>query len=122
MRHRRRFRWKLVIVLLVLLSALGGGAYALQKVRARNAALAFKEQAFQAAERGETENAVKLMQSYIRRFRDDAGAVRDLALTLERTAKLPGDQIHVLATLEQALVLKPDDEDTRRLAVRKALE
>lgn len=122
MRRRRRFRWKFVVIALILLGAAAGGAYALQKVRARNVALAFKDQAFQAAERGETENAVKLMQSYMLRFRDDSAAVRDLALLLEKTAKLPGDQIHVLATLEQALVLKPDDVETRKLAVRKALE
>ncbi len=122
MRRRRRLRWKLVLALLVGVAVLACAAVAVQKVRSRRAALVFKSQAFDAAEHGDTEAAVKFIQLYLRKFRDDSDSVRDLATMLEKTAKRPGDQIQVLGLIELALVLKPDDAAAREVAVKKALE
>ena len=122
MRRRRRLRWRLVLGLAIALAAIAGAAIAVQKVQSRRAALAFKSQAFEAAERGDAEQAIKLMQFYLVRFRQDSESVRDLALQLEKNARLPRDQIRILGFVEQALILNPGDIKTRQLAARKALE
>lgn len=122
MKRRRRLRWKLIAIALSVAAVGLGGGYALYRVRATSALQAAKEQAFRAAERGDHEQAVRLMEAYLSRYRDDAAAVRELAGLLEKTAKLPSDRLRVLHTLDRALQIAPDDTSTRRLAVQKALE
>lgn len=110
------------MVLALAAAALVAAAMVVQKTRSRNAALAFKSQAFEAAKRGDAEQAVKSIQVYLRKFREDSACVRDLVLQLEKTARSPHDQSRLLGLLEQSLILNPTDAETRRLTARKAVE
>lgn len=122
MKRRRRLNWKLLLLTMGLAILVLGGGFAAYKVRARWALQSAREQAFRAAERGDHEQAVRLMEAYLTGFRDDAASVKELALTLDKTAKLPSDRLRALHTLDRALQIAPDDVETRRLAVQKALE
>jgi tetratricopeptide (TPR) repeat protein len=120
--RRRRLKWKLLATAFAVLSLIAGGLYTAYKVRARSALRAAREQAFRAAERGDHDQAIRLMEAYLTGFRDDAAAVKQLALLLEKTAKMPSDRLRALHTLDRALQITPGDVETRRLAVEKAME
>src|SRR5262245_49059543 len=122
MKRRRRLNWKVFLIALNLIEALVGGAYIFQKVRAERTLRAAREQAFEAAQRGDTEQAVRMMEGYLNFHRTDTAAVRDLAAVLDKTGKKPADRLKVLQLLDRALQFNPTDAETRRLAVKKSLE
>src|SRR5579872_2180163 len=119
MRRRLNLRW--LAYLVGVGAVLGVGGHFLRGYQVRRTAGSLRDRAYREAEAEKYDEATKSYRRYLALVPDDADALADYGLTLDRTAKTFRDRQLVYFALERALQLKADREDARRRLVNVAM-
>jgi tetratricopeptide (TPR) repeat protein len=114
----RRVNLRVLALLVLSLTVLGGTLYGLHQIQVRRCAGYFLERAQQAKSDGDTEGAVRLLEQYLSLVPDDPDAMAELGLLLADRA--PGWRAYKL--LEASVRHRPGRTDVHRKLAELAIK
>jgi tetratricopeptide (TPR) repeat protein len=119
---KRRLNFKLLVVLAVVTSVLGGTVHVVHGFQVRRNARALLKRSQQAEKQGDRTQAVGYLGRYLNLAPGDTDAMAKYGLALDELAQSPRGKLQPFLVLEQVLRRQPGRHDVRRRIVRIAME
>jgi tetratricopeptide (TPR) repeat protein len=119
----RKFNFKLILCLVLGSVLLGGGGWGLHRLQVRRISQGWLQQAERAEKDGQLGQAVRYLERYLELVPGDIETRARMGRLLVHTTGIADRaRANALFVLEQVLIRAPERHDSRRLAVRVALD
>jgi tetratricopeptide (TPR) repeat protein len=119
---KRQLNVKFLAALLLGTAVFAGGLHLVHGFQVRRSATALLRMAGKAGEKGELDRKVQYLRLYLAHVPDDADALADYGLTLDKLALSEKARLQAFSTLELALTRDPERQTVRRRLVDLAMQ